>query len=89
MAHDALCCYGLLEAHEIEKLRARVDEAFDVLLDPARRRPYEASVFPEQPAPVREPPPEEIEGRTTTAGIAPRVSASAPYARRVSSSRRT
>ena len=46
-SHDALCCYGLLESHEIEKLRARLDEAFDVLLDPARRRPYEMSVFPE------------------------------------------
>jgi flagellar biosynthesis protein FlhG len=49
-SHDSLCCYGLLEPHEIEQLRARVDEAFDVLLDPARRRPYELSVFPE-PAP--------------------------------------
>lgn len=44
-AQDALCGYGLLEPHEIEKLRVRVDEAFDVLLDPARRRPYEASQF--------------------------------------------
>lgn len=46
-SHDALCCYGLFEPHEIEQMRARVDEAFDVLLDPARRRPYELSVFPE------------------------------------------
>jgi flagellar biosynthesis protein FlhG len=46
-SHDSLCCYGLFESHEIEQLRARVDEAFDVLLDPARRRPYELSVFTE------------------------------------------
>lgn len=47
-SHDSLCCYGLFEPHEIEQMRARVDEAFDVLLDPARRRPYEMSVFTEQ-----------------------------------------
>lgn len=55
-AHDSLVCYGLLEPHEIETLRARLDEAFDVLLDPARRRPYELSIFPPgtepKPAPV-------------------------------------
>lgn len=50
-SHDALCCYGLFEPHEIEKLRARLDEAFDVLVDPARRRPYELSVFADEPAP--------------------------------------
>ena len=33
----------------IEAARARIDEAYDVLLDPARRRPYELSVFPEAP----------------------------------------
>lgn len=47
-SHDALCCYGLLEPSEIEKIRGQIDEAFDVLLDPARRRPYELSVFPEE-----------------------------------------
>lgn len=51
-AHDSLCCYGLFEPHEIEKLRARLDEAFDVLVDPARRRPYELSAFPDQPEPM-------------------------------------
>ena len=50
-SHDALCCYGLFEPHEIEKLRARLDEAFDVLVDPARRRPYELSVFADEPEP--------------------------------------
>lgn len=50
-AHDAMCCYGLLEANEIEKLRTRLDEAFDVLLDPSRRRPYELSVFTDEPEP--------------------------------------
>jgi flagellar biosynthesis protein FlhG len=51
-AHDSLCCYGLFEPHEIEKLRARLDEAFDVLADPGRRRPYELSVFSEEPEAV-------------------------------------
>jgi flagellar biosynthesis protein FlhG len=55
---DSLCCYGLFEPHELEKVRLRLEEAYDVLLDPARRRPYELSVFPveedereEEPAP--------------------------------------
>jgi flagellar biosynthesis protein FlhG len=48
-SRDALCSYGLFEPHEIEKLRARIDEAFDVLVDPARRRPYELSVFTNEP----------------------------------------
>jgi flagellar biosynthesis protein FlhG len=56
-SHDSLACYGLLEPHEIETLRARLDEAFDVLLDPARRRPYELSIFP----PGSEPKPAEVE----------------------------
>lgn len=45
-APDALACYGLFEPGELEKVRIRVEEAYDVLLDPARRRPYERSVFP-------------------------------------------
>lgn len=43
---DALVCYGLFEPDEIETVRRRLEEAYDVLLDPARRRPYELSVFP-------------------------------------------
>jgi flagellar biosynthesis protein FlhG len=45
-ALDALACYSLFEPHEIEVLRARIEEAHDVLLDPLRRKPYELSVFP-------------------------------------------
>ena len=44
-AKDAMCCYGLYDAAELEALGARLDEAYDVLLDPARRRPYELSIF--------------------------------------------
>lgn len=60
-AHDSLACYGLFDSTGIEALRARLDEAYDVLLDTARRRPYELSVFPPEvgPAPARDgaPPP--------------------------------
>jgi flagellar biosynthesis protein FlhG len=45
----SLCCYGLYDAKGLEILRARIDEAYDVLLDPARRRPYELSIFPSEP----------------------------------------
>ena len=48
-ASDSLCCYGLFDAPALEALRARLEEAYDVLLDPARRRPYELSVFPLAP----------------------------------------
>lgn len=58
-APDALACYGLFDADELEKVRTRLEEAYDVLLDPARRRPYELSVFPieedeEEEAPTAE-----------------------------------
>jgi flagellar biosynthesis protein FlhG len=39
--------FGLFDSEGIDAVRARIDEAYDVLLDPARRRPYEISVFPE------------------------------------------
>ena len=45
-APASLACVGLFDAAGLERLRARLDEAHDVLLDPARRRPYELSVFP-------------------------------------------
>lgn len=55
-ASDALAVYGLFEPEELEKVRTRIEEAFDVLLDPARRRPYELSVFPvEEEVPRDEP----------------------------------
>lgn len=45
-ADDALACYGLFTTMELAALRTRLEEAFDVLLDSVRRRPYELSVFP-------------------------------------------
>ncbi|MCB9636825.1 MAG: helix-turn-helix domain-containing protein [Sandaracinus sp.] len=53
-APSALACYGLFDAAGLARLRARLDEAHDVLLDPARRRPYELSVFPVVAEPVVE-----------------------------------
>ncbi len=47
----ALCGYGLFTNNELDAVRARLEEAFDVLLDRNRRRPYELSVFPNAPAP--------------------------------------
>jgi flagellar biosynthesis protein FlhG len=52
-ASDSLVRYGLFDDKGLEALRARLNEAYDVLLDPARRRPYEMSVFPEEPARIR------------------------------------
>jgi len=44
---ENLVTFGLFDEEGLEAARARIDEAYDVLLDPARRRPYEISVFPE------------------------------------------
>lgn len=54
-APESLCRYGLFDATGLEALRARLDEAYDVLLDPVRRRPYELSVFPPDRTPVEKP----------------------------------
>lgn len=47
---ENLVTFGLFDEEGLDAVRARIDEAYDVLLDPARRRPYEISVFPEAPA---------------------------------------
>jgi len=62
---ENLVMFGLFDEEGIEAARARIDEAYDVLLDPARRRPYEISVFPEAPedaveAEAEETPSEEL-----------------------------
>ncbi|MFZ1866772.1 MAG: helix-turn-helix domain-containing protein [Polyangiales bacterium] len=46
--------FGLFDQEGLDAARARIDEAYDVLLDPARRRPYEISVFPDALEDVRE-----------------------------------
>jgi flagellar biosynthesis protein FlhG len=67
---SGIACYGLFDASEIEALRVRLDEAYDVLLDPARRKPYELSVFPEPAAPER---PEEGEEAAAPLPPAPEI----------------
>jgi flagellar biosynthesis protein FlhG len=62
-AMDALCCYGLFSERELGAVRARIEEAFDVLLDRARRRPYELSVFPDEPTPDADDSPGDAQGR--------------------------
>ena len=46
---ENLVTFGLFDEEGLDTARSRIDEAYDVLLDPARRRPYEISVFPEAP----------------------------------------
>ena len=60
---DNIAMAGLLDPQGIEAARARIDESYDVLLDPARRRPYELSIFPEAPPVIqRIEEPDEPEG---------------------------
>jgi flagellar biosynthesis protein FlhG len=44
---ENLVTFGLFDEEGLAAARTRIDEAYDVLLDPARRRPYEISVFPD------------------------------------------
>lgn len=44
---DSMACYALFEPSELASVRARLEESYDVLLDPFRRKPYELSVFPD------------------------------------------
>lgn len=53
---DSLSSYGLFEPEELETLRAEIEEAHEVLLDPGRRRVYEHTLFSvnDQPAATTE-----------------------------------
>ena len=57
---ENLVNFGLFDEEGLDAARAQIDEAYDVLLDPARRRPYEISVFPEAPETAVEAEEEEI-----------------------------
>jgi flagellar biosynthesis protein FlhG len=48
----SLATYSLLEAEEVEAVRARVREAYEVLRDPERRRDYDAVPRRPEPAPA-------------------------------------
>lgn len=68
-APGSLACYGLFDAEGLERLRTRLEEAHDVLLDPSRRRPYELSVFPPEPAAEIEAAEERVAGPTPPAPV--------------------
>jgi flagellar biosynthesis protein FlhG len=46
-ASGGLCTSSLLDETELSREQARLEEAYDTLLDPIRRRAYDLSVFPE------------------------------------------
>lgn len=49
---QSMVVYGLFDPEGLEALRVRLEEAYDVLLDPSRRRPYEKSVFTGEEPPM-------------------------------------
>ncbi len=71
-APDSLCCYGLFDPQSMRSLQARLEEAYDMLLDPARRRPYELSVFPGE-APVSSQPSASPEDRPPAPALEPQT----------------
>lgn len=64
---ESVALSGLLTDEDLSSMVARVEEARDVLLDPARRRPYDLSITPEDgpaaeaPAAPPEPEPEPVD----------------------------
>lgn len=58
----SVAAHGLFTPAELTALSARLDEAYDVLLDPSRRRPYELSIFPPEPEKAIEAPEKHEDG---------------------------
>jgi len=56
-APGSVATASLLGEPELKTLRTKLDEAYDTLLDPVRRRAYDLSTFPEPEAEVRATPP--------------------------------
>ena len=52
-ATGGLATSSLLDRRQLRAAQARLDEAYDTLLDPVRRRAYDLSTFPEPSAPRR------------------------------------
>ncbi|MBW2463748.1 MAG: helix-turn-helix domain-containing protein, partial [Deltaproteobacteria bacterium] len=81
---ESMACYGLFDGASRVALEARLEEAYDVLLDPARRRPYELSVFPLEPSPDPLPSfPESDEPKPPPPVITPDTEFSGPLLRAV------
>lgn len=81
---ESLACYGLFDGANRDALEARLEEAYDVLLDPSRRRPYELSVFPREPAPDPLPSfPESDEPKPPPPVITPETEFTGPLLRAV------
>jgi len=59
-ASDGLAACSLLGENDLKAEQARLDDAYDTLLDPIRRKAYDLSTFPEEPeaARISEAPPE-------------------------------
>lgn len=62
-ATGGLATVSLLDADGLARAQRRLDEAYDTLLDPVRRRAYDLSTFPE-------PAPEAMAARTTRPALA-------------------
>ncbi len=68
-APGSLACYGLFDDEGLGRLQRRLEEAHDVLLDPARRRPYELSLFPPEPETERDEAEESLAGPAPPAPV--------------------
>jgi flagellar biosynthesis protein FlhG len=56
-AQDSMVVCGLYSPERLDVVRERVEVAYDVLLDPERRRRYDMELFPEGTPRLRTPPP--------------------------------
>ncbi len=44
---DSLATYSLYSGDEMEAAQSRIEDAYDTLIDPSKRKPYDHSLFPE------------------------------------------
>jgi len=69
---DSIACCGLFTPERLRVLHERIEVAYDVLLDPERRKKYDVELFPDgaprrpTPAPPREPRADETPLRVDT-----------------------
>lgn len=75
---SSLATYSLLEPSDVEATRARIDEAYAVLVDPARRRAYDETIglrapgvvpYPAAQAPEHAPEPTDLPEVVTGAAL--------------------
>jgi flagellar biosynthesis protein FlhG len=94
--HDSMVVRGLFGREDIDALARRIEEAYDTLIAPDRRRRYEIEIFPEDhparrptpvagvpPPPLDEPPPQPAPPRDPPPEVGPGTEFTGALLRRI------